>query len=151
MGAVVCGKESLKYKKKYEEESRIEPNSPSETEKSIWGQNNKKRTNLKQLNFQNNISKSTESRNDENQLKWFHGKFPPTQFDYFNEEEMNYYKEKVPSIKKKKLKVKKTINCIKENIIGRGSFGAVYKGFDKNNRNVPMAIKTIQIHNFKDK
>jgi len=80
------------------------------------------------------------------ELKIYHSRFKDYQIDYFNKEELHYYKnllaeEGKTTVKKPK---SKAINCQEDKLLGCGSFGTVTLGYDINNLRI-MAVKRVYI------
>lgn len=100
--------------------------------------------NRRSTNYTDSISKN------DLLLDNYHSRFDQSQFDYFNPWEKKYYEDFLKEHICPRPVIKNKIKCKKENVIGKGGYGHVYKGFDVNNKNLPMAIKEIMYSNIKD-
>jgi serine/threonine protein kinase len=79
-------------------------------------------------------------------LKRYHKELRAFQGDYFDKEELEYYKTRLKEEKQeiKKCLIKNKINCREDHHLGSGSFGTVTRGYDLNNGLI-MAVKKIFI------
>lgn len=78
------------------------------------------------------------------ELRLYHQRHPPYQFEYFNKKELEYYrkilKNEEQSVEKRPRP--KRIDCKEDKLLGCGSFGTVTLGLDVNNLRL-MAVKRV--------
>lgn len=97
------------------------------------------------MSFQNLQKRDPNKSSEVNELRAYHQTYP-FQLEYFSKDEQLYYENKLKKerLEKQTYKLKKSIKCKDDKILGCGSYGQVFRGFCMNNK-LTMAVKTVYI------